>query len=94
MTAQTTQPPEVAVTFLPGGASAGSSLLHPGQWRFFALLARDLRVLRRDLFSFLMRSATQPKDKAPMAWPKFAMLISAPTFSGGMCQAGMITGST
>jgi ABC-2 type transport system permease protein len=60
MTTQTTQPPEVAITFLPGGASAGSNLLHPGKWRLFALLARDLRVLRRDLFSFLMRSATQP----------------------------------
>jgi ABC-2 type transport system permease protein len=52
--------PEMAATFLPGGAPARGSLLHPGQWRFFALLARDLRVLRRDLFSFLMRSATQP----------------------------------
>ncbi len=41
-----------------------------------------------------MRSAAQPKVKAPSAWPKLAMLISPPIFSGAMCQARMSTGST
>ena len=57
------------------------------------MTANSVMVMRAAL-TRPMRSATQPNDKAPMAWPKFAMLISAPTFSGGMCQAGMITGST
>src|ERR1017187_9184959 len=45
---------------VPGAPPAATRVLRPGQWPFFALLARDVRVLRRDLFSFAMRSATQP----------------------------------
>ena len=41
-----------------------------------------------------MRSAAQPKVKAPSAWPKLAMLIRPPMLDGGMCQAGTIAGST
>jgi hypothetical protein len=40
------------------------------------------------------RSAIHPKANAPTAWPKLAMLRSAPTFSGAMLQSRMTTGST
>jgi ABC-2 type transport system permease protein len=60
MTTELRPPAELAVTFVPGAPPAAASLLHPRQWRFLALLARDVRVLRRDLFSFIMRSVTQP----------------------------------
>jgi len=48
------------VTFVPGGSSALAPILRPGKWPFLALLARDMRVLRRDLFGFVMRSISQP----------------------------------
>jgi ABC-2 type transport system permease protein len=48
------------ITFVPGGSPAVAPVLRPGGWRFLALLARDMRVLRRDLFGFVMRSISQP----------------------------------
>lgn len=60
MTTEITPPPAVRVGYLPGAAVPAAALLNPGRWRFFALVARDMRVLRRDIFGFLMRSISQP----------------------------------
>jgi ABC-2 type transport system permease protein len=60
MTTNITQPAEPRVGFIPGAAAPAGAVLHPGRWPFLALLARDMRVLRRDLFGFIMRSISQP----------------------------------
>jgi ABC-2 type transport system permease protein len=60
MTTQTTQKPRVTVGSLLMPPPVETGVLRLGRYPFLALLARDLRVLRRDLLSFVMRSMTQP----------------------------------
>jgi ABC-2 type transport system permease protein len=59
MTTRTINPVAGAPGAGAAGADTGVSPARP--WRpFLALLARDLRVLRRDLISFVLRACTQP----------------------------------
>ncbi|HEU0193916.1 MAG TPA: ABC transporter permease [Gaiellales bacterium] len=55
-----TQPVGVAARNVPTSPPTATGLLQLGQRPFFALLARDMRVLRRDIVGFVARSMTQP----------------------------------
>ena len=58
------------------------------------LITANSAMVMRAVATRPMRSAAQPKVKAPSAWPKLATLIKPPMLDGGMCQAGAIAGST
>ena len=61
MTTEITRPTDLRATLVPGPvAPPETKMLDPGRWRFLALLSRDIRVLRRDLPTFIVRSITQP----------------------------------
>lgn len=91
MTADITKPADLRIGFVPGTPPPVAGLLHPSKWRFVALLARDLRVLRRDLLSFVMRSVSQPL----MFVFVFAYVMPKTSGTGGASAApGGITFST
>ncbi|WP_377268728.1 ABC transporter permease [Peterkaempfera sp. SMS 1(5)a] len=59
MTTETVRPTGTAIGKVAGAPPAAVGVLRLGR-PFLALLARDMRVLRRDLVSFVLRSGTQP----------------------------------
>ena len=57
-------------------------------------MTANIAMAMRAVLTRPMRSAIQPNVSAPMAWPKFALLMRRPMLCGAMCQSRTSTGST